>query len=53
MIAYEGWDREYPKNKKEYAELFDKFESNNYENTEDFEKYIQSSEGPCVFGYSN
>ncbi len=46
MIAYEGWDREYQENKKEYAELFDKFMSQtNYENTEDFEKYISNLSG--------
>ena len=46
MFAYEGWDREYQENKKEYTELFDKFMSQtNYENTEDFEKYISKLTG--------
>ena len=41
MIAYDGWEREYQKNKSAYLDIFDSFMSqSNYENNEDFEKYF-------------
>ena len=34
MISYDGWDREYLKNKAAYLDIFDSFMSQlNYENT--------------------
>lgn len=41
MIPYNGWDREYEKNKSEYLELFNKFMSQSkYQNVDWFENKI-------------
>ena len=41
MISYDGWDREYQKNRSAYLDIFESFMSQlNYENAEDFEKQI-------------
>jgi len=41
MISYDGWDREYQKNKESYLELFDNFMSQlNYEDSEFLEKSL-------------
>tara|TARA_B100000085_G_C18547489_1_gene514507 strand:+ start:732 stop:1808 length:1077 start_codon:yes stop_codon:yes gene_type:complete len=42
MINYDGWDREYLKNKAAYLDIFDTFMSQlNYENNEEFEDKIK------------
>ena len=46
MISYDGWDREYLKNKEAYLDIFDSFMSQlNYENNEKFEDKIKHYTG--------
>ena len=46
MISYDGWDREYLKNKAAYLDIFDSFMSQlNYENNEKFEDKIKHYTG--------